>query len=63
MPMDVSLSDSKCWNGGQKLVAKNDGKRYVHFFGTRLDFFKKRVKKKLFIVKVFFFEELTLIRS
>ena len=22
MPRDVSLSDSKCWNGGQKLVAK-----------------------------------------
>ena len=20
MPRDVSLSDSKCWNGGQKLV-------------------------------------------
>ena len=22
MPRDVSLSDSKCWNGGQKLVNK-----------------------------------------
>ena len=22
MPRDVSLSDSKCWNGGQKLVTK-----------------------------------------
>ena len=22
MPRDVSLSESKCWNGGQKLVAK-----------------------------------------
>ena len=28
MPRDVSLSDSKCWNGGQKLVAKTQ--RWAH---------------------------------
>ena len=27
MPRDVSLSDSKCWNGGQKLVKKDLIKR------------------------------------
>ena len=48
MPRDVSLSDSKCWNGGQKWVKRSNLSPRVLFsaqyFRSRFFFFRQEKK-------------------